>query len=85
MRDLPTIALIRPDLLLRRKGPVPGILAAGQAGAIMDKSKRRFVLARTALFTTALRLWAWQLRCHRSCLSVNSVKKRHFLRSEFGH
>jgi hypothetical protein len=41
MRDLPTIAFIRPALLLRRNGPVPGILAADRAGAIMDKSERR--------------------------------------------
>lgn len=41
MRDLPTIALIRPGLLLRRNGPVPGILAADRAAAIMDKSERR--------------------------------------------
>ena len=42
MRDLPTIALFRPVLLLRRSGPVPGILAAGRAGAIVDKSNLRF-------------------------------------------
>jgi hypothetical protein len=42
MRDLPTIALIRFALLLRRSGPVPGILAAGRTGAIMDKSGRRY-------------------------------------------
>ena len=42
MRDLPTIALIWFALLLRRSGPVPGILAAGRTGAIVDKSARRY-------------------------------------------
>ena len=42
-RDLPTIAFIRAAVLLRRNGPVPGILAAHRPGAIMDKSGRRFV------------------------------------------
>ena len=42
-RDLPTIAFIRAGPLLRRNGPVPGILAAHRPGAIMDKSERRFV------------------------------------------
>jgi hypothetical protein len=38
MRDLSTIAFIRTAALLRRNGPVPGILAAHRSGAIMDKS-----------------------------------------------
>ena len=38
MRDLPTIASFRAVALLRRLGPVPGILAAHRPGAIMDKS-----------------------------------------------
>jgi hypothetical protein len=42
MRDLPTIAWVRSALLLRRNGPVPGILAAGRTGAIVDKSARRY-------------------------------------------
>ena len=37
-RDLPTIAFFRAVALLRRNGPVPGILAARRPGAIMDKS-----------------------------------------------
>ena len=41
IRDLPTIAWIRPGMLLRRNGPGAGILAAFRAGAIMDKSGRR--------------------------------------------
>ena len=40
MRDLPTIASLRTGALLRRNGPVPGILAAPRSGAIMDKSGR---------------------------------------------
>jgi len=40
MRDLPTIASFRAVALLRRHGPVPGILAARRPGAIMDKSER---------------------------------------------
>jgi len=43
-RDLPTIAFFRAGALLRRKVPVPGILAAHRPGAIMDKSGRRFVV-----------------------------------------
>ena len=43
-RDLPTIAFIRAGALLRRGGPVPGILATHRPGAIMDKSGRQFVL-----------------------------------------
>ena len=43
-RDLATIAFIRAGPLLRRNGPVPGILAAHRPGAIMDKSGRRFVV-----------------------------------------
>jgi hypothetical protein len=43
MRDLPTIAFFRASTLLRRSGPVPGILAAHWPGAIVDKSGRRFV------------------------------------------
>jgi hypothetical protein len=42
IRDLPTIALFRAGPLLRRNGPVPGILAAYRPGAIMDKSERPF-------------------------------------------
>lgn len=34
--------LVRFVLLLRRSGPVPGILAAGRTGAIVDKSGRRY-------------------------------------------
>jgi hypothetical protein len=41
-RDLPTIAFFRAAALLRRNGPVPGILAAHRPGAIMDKSERPF-------------------------------------------
>jgi hypothetical protein len=41
---LPTIAFFRAGTLLRRNGPVPGILAAHRPGAIMDKSGRRFVV-----------------------------------------
>jgi len=43
-RDLPTIAFFRAGTLLRRHGPVPGILAPHRPGAIMDKSGRRFVV-----------------------------------------
>jgi hypothetical protein len=42
-KTLPTIAFFRAGPLLRRNGPVPGILAAHRPGAIMDKSGRRFV------------------------------------------
>jgi hypothetical protein len=42
-RDFPTIAFFRAGPLLRRNGPVPGILAAHRPGAIMDKSGRHFV------------------------------------------
>src|SRR6266446_10594749 len=42
--DLPTIAFFRAGTLLRRHGPVPGILAAHRPGAIMDKSGRRVVV-----------------------------------------
>ena len=42
-RDLPTIAFFRAGPLLRRNGPVAGILAAHRPGAIMDKSGRHFV------------------------------------------
>ncbi len=42
--DLPTIAFFRASTLLRRNGPVPGILAAHWPGAIMDKSGLRFVV-----------------------------------------
>src|SRR4029077_12489794 len=41
--DLPTIAFFRASTLLRRNGPVPGILATHWPGAIMDKSGLRFV------------------------------------------
>jgi hypothetical protein len=40
MRDLSTIAFSRTVALLRRHGPVPGILAARRSGAIMDNSGR---------------------------------------------
>jgi hypothetical protein len=43
MRDLPTTAFFRAAALLRRNGPVPGILAARRPGAIMDKSGRPHV------------------------------------------
>ena len=43
-RDLPTIAFFRAGTLLRRNGPVPGILAPHRPGAIMDKSGRRVVV-----------------------------------------
>jgi hypothetical protein len=43
MRDLSTIAFFRAVVLLRRNGPVPGILAARRPGPIMDKSGRRSV------------------------------------------
>jgi hypothetical protein len=43
-RDLPTIAFFRAGALLRRNGPVPGILASHRPGAIMDKSGHRFVV-----------------------------------------
>jgi hypothetical protein len=42
-RYLPTIAFFRAGALLRRNGPVPGILAAARPGAIMDKSGRHFL------------------------------------------
>jgi hypothetical protein len=42
--DLPTIAFFRAGTLLRRHGPVPGILTAHRPGAIMDKSRRRVVV-----------------------------------------
>jgi hypothetical protein len=42
-RDFSTIAFFRAVPLLRRSGPVPGILAAARPGAIMDKSGRHFV------------------------------------------
>ena len=41
-RDLPTIAFFRAGPLLRRNGPVPGVLTAARPGAIMDKSGRHF-------------------------------------------
>ena len=40
MGDLSTIAFFRTGVLLRRNGPVPGILAGHRSGAIMDKSGR---------------------------------------------
>src|ERR1700716_1616018 len=43
IRDLPTIACFRTGSLLRRNGPVPGILAANRSGAMVDKSERRCV------------------------------------------
>jgi hypothetical protein len=47
MRDLPTIAFFRTGVLLRRSGPVPGILAGHRSGAIMDKSGRPRVATST--------------------------------------
>ena len=47
MRDLSTIAFFRTGVLLRRSGPVPGILAAHRSGAIMDKSGRPRVATST--------------------------------------
>jgi hypothetical protein len=47
MRDLSTIAFFRTAVLLRRSGPVPGILAGQRSGAIMDKSGRPRVASRT--------------------------------------
>ena len=35
--------LFRAGVLLRRGGPVPGILATHRPGALMDKSERHFV------------------------------------------
>ena len=49
MRDLSTIAFSRTGALLRRSGPVPGILAAHRSGAIMDKSGRPPVATSTYL------------------------------------
>ena len=43
MRDLSTIAFFRTGVLLRRNGPVPGILAGHRSRAIMDKSGRPHV------------------------------------------
>ena len=40
-RDLRTSAFIRAAALLRRCGPVPGILAARRPGALMHKSGLR--------------------------------------------
>jgi len=42
-RDLRTSAFIRAGTLLRRCGPVPGILAARRPGALMHKSSPRFL------------------------------------------
>jgi hypothetical protein len=42
-RDLRTSAFIRAGALLRRYGPVPGILAARRPGALMHKSRPRFL------------------------------------------
>src|SRR4029077_13689735 len=42
-RDLRTSAFIRVGTLLRRCGPVPGILAARRPGALMHKSSPRFL------------------------------------------
>jgi hypothetical protein len=63
MRDLPTIAWIRSALLLRRNGPVPGILAAGRTGAIVDKSARRYAAEACSegVLSSALR-WMSSLR-----------------------
>src|SRR5215831_17180009 len=49
MRDLSTIASFRAVALLRRHGPVPGILAARRPGAIMDKSAHPRLLTSRAL------------------------------------
>ena len=45
-RDLPIRrrrTFLRAGVLLRRGGPVPGILATHRPGALMDKSERHFV------------------------------------------
>jgi hypothetical protein len=47
MRDLSTIGFIRTAALLRRSGPVAGILAAHRSGPIMDKSGRPSVATST--------------------------------------
>jgi hypothetical protein len=49
MRDLSTIAFFRAVALLRRHGPVPGILAAPRPGAITDKSGRHRLTTQTVL------------------------------------
>ena len=49
MRDLPTIAFFRAAALLRRHGPVPGILATRRPGAIGDKSERPRLMTFNAL------------------------------------
>ena len=56
MRDLPTIASFRAAALLRRHGPVPGILAARPPGAIVDKSGRPRLTTPNALKPTVLQL-----------------------------
>ena len=57
MRDLSTIAFFRAAALLRRNGPVPGILAAQRPGAIMDESGRpRVAISTKPAETTAVRL-----------------------------
>jgi len=53
-RDLSTIAFFRAAALLRRHGPVPGILAARRPGAIMDKSGCLRLATQNALKTQNL-------------------------------
>src|SRR5215831_12581588 len=56
-RDLSTIAFFRAAALLRRNGPVPGILAAQRPGANMDKSERpRVAISTKPAETTAVSL-----------------------------
>ena len=56
MRDLPTIAFFRAVALLRRHGPVPGILAARRPGAIRDKSGRPRPITSNALKQAEIQL-----------------------------
>ena len=51
----PQSPLSVPVSCWRRKSPVPGILAADRAGAIMDKSEHRLEPKNAALFTTRIR------------------------------
>jgi len=78
--------LIRPGLLLRRNGPVAGILAAFRAGAIMDKSGRRSngMILKTALFYDANSVRSRPVTTPEGAIDLNSVQKRHFLRPDFG-
>src|SRR3984893_11253196 len=53
-RDLRTSAFIRAVALLRRSGPVPGILAARRPGALMHKSGPRSLGPQTLVVTHVL-------------------------------